>query len=69
MIVALESGRVCGAFFTYVGGDAMDVDDAGNPTEPTKPVPSFQTDEGLDYSEVLFWAKVPQHPTIRKHDA
>lgn len=64
VIVALEDGRVCGAFFTYVGGDAMDVDDWGNPTEPTKPYPSFETDEGLAYVKVLFWARCPDHPTI-----
>ena len=64
VIVALEDGRVCGAFFTYVGGDRMDTDDDGNPEPARTPVPSFETDEGLAYSKVLFWTKVPNHPTL-----
>lgn len=64
VIIATADGRVCGAFFTYEGGDRMDVDDWGNPIEPTKPRPVFRTDEGLPYSDVLFWSKVPNHPTI-----
>jgi hypothetical protein len=64
VIVALDDGRVCGAFFTYVGGDAMDTDDDGKPMHVQhKPEPSFETDEGLAYSKVLFWAKIPAHPT------
>lgn len=59
VIVALGTGRVCGAFFTYDGGDAMD-----DPMEPRKPEPRFRTDEGVLYPDVLFWAAVPKHPTI-----
>jgi len=65
VIVALADGRVVGAFFSYHGGDAMDVDDDFKPLpEHRKPVPSFHTDEGLEYEDVLFWAAVPKHPTI-----
>lgn len=64
VIIARANGCVCGASFTYEGGDKRDVDDFGYPTEPTKPRPVFRTDEGLRYSDVLFWAKVPNHPTI-----
>jgi hypothetical protein len=64
VIVALDDGRVCGAFFSYVGGDAMDTDDDGNPEPARTPVPSFETDEGCAYNKVLFWALCPEHPTI-----
>lgn len=66
VIVALDDGRVCGAFFSYVGGDRMDCDEYGNPAMPSTPVPSFETDEGLAYSKVLFWAAVPSHPTHKR---
>ncbi len=61
--VALEDGRVTGAFFSYNGGDAMDVDDNDNPLpEPRKPEPSFETDEGLAYVKVTHWQYLPKHP-------
>lgn len=63
VIVARANGQVCGAFFTYEGGDKGDVDDRGNPTEPTKPRPIFLTGDCL-ISDVLFWSKIPAHPTI-----
>ncbi|MFA6132380.1 MAG: hypothetical protein WC869_00035 [Phycisphaerae bacterium] len=58
VIVALEDGRVCGAFFSFVGGDAMD---EGTPQEP---VPTFETDEGLAYTKPTHWKPVGLHPSL-----
>lgn len=61
VFVALAGDRVTGAFFSYVGGDALDADADGNPLLRT-PVPSFTTDEGLPHRGVTHWYPAPFHP-------